>query len=215
MKYIPYFSYVLVIILVILLVRSCGEQSRVNGNLEVLGSLVETYELKNGQLVTEKGVLEVSVKDLKNEIYVKDDSLQLLIKKFKDPQVVYKIKTKIVLDTMEVIYKVPVPFEFERDLLLFDPYYTLTGKSNNLGVTITSLSIPNTQRIVTGVKKGLFRTELSTSVTNSNPYIQTTDIITQKQYVPIRRLGVGVFGGIDITGEPTIGVGVSWHLIEF
>ena len=194
---------------------SCNESNRLNDNVDVLNSKVTTYELKNGQLVTEKGVLEVTEKDLRKQVYIKDDSLKLLIDKFKDPQIVYRIKSEIFIDSIPIPYKIPIQYEFERDLLVFTEHYTLTGKSTHLGVTIKDLTIPNTQRIVTGVKRGLFRTEISTSVTNSNPYIQTLDIETQKQYIPNRKLGVGAFAGIDITGNPTVGIGLSWHLIEF
>ena len=61
-----------------------------------------------------------------------------------------------------------------------------------------------------GTKRSYFKTVLTADVSNSNPLINTIGISSQVTTVPIKRFGLSVFVGYDITLNPTVGVGVSY-----
>ncbi|MFC2110492.1 hypothetical protein ACFLSU_07990 [Bacteroidota bacterium] len=203
----------LVLVLVWLIrekINASNYHDRVESNLAAQQSEILTYKLKNGQQVASIKSLQVSKKELKKQLWVKDDSLHLLVKKFKKVKAAVRIKTEVRIDSVLVPFEVPVPFDFKKEFKLSTPDYSFSGEVTQLGVWIRDLRIPNTQRIVIGEKRSYFKTTLTTDVTNSNRYIQTTGISSQVTTVPIKRFGVSVFAGYDIRLQPTIGIGLSY-----
>lgn len=185
-------------------------EKRVEKNLTAQKDEISSYKLKNGQQVATIKSLEVSQNELKKQLWVKDDSLSLMIKEFKNVKAAVVVDTKVVIDSVPVPYEVPVPCEFYREFTFNDPNYSFRGVSSHLGITLKDLQIPNTMRLVLGEKRNFFKTTITADVTNSNLLIQTTGITSQVTTVPIKRFGVSVFVGYDITLQPTVGVGVSY-----
>jgi type II secretory pathway pseudopilin PulG len=191
-------------------INSSKYQSRVESNLAAQQQELTAYELKNNQLVSTRKTIEVTNKELKRQIWVKDDSLNLLVKQFKKVKAAVKIEQEVEIRNIPMPYEVPVPYDFTRNLKKINKYYSLFGVSNSLGVTIDSLKIHNTQRIVIGTKRSYFKTTITTDVTNSNPHVNTTGITSQVATTPIHRLGLGFFVGYNLKLEPTFGAGLVY-----
>lgn len=181
----------------------------VQDNYEILSSEVKTWKNKYGNIVSEKQSLQVSNRDIKKQLYIKDSTLNDLVKKYRKVQSTTTINTITKIDTITIRPERvdSTNFKFSR----FHKYYSISGSYNDEQLLIDSLVLPNIQNIVIGKKRG----EITASVVNSNPYIKTTGMNTQVIRVPSKRFGIGVFGGVDVTGSPTLGVGVTFDLVQF
>lgn len=181
----------------------------VQDNYEILSSEVETWKNKYGNIVSEKQSLQVTNQDIKKQLYIKDSTLNDLVKKYRKVQSTTTINTVTKIDTITIRSERVDSANFKFSS--FHKYYSISGSYNDEQLLIDSLVIPNIQNIVIGKKRG----EITASVVNSNPYIKTTGMNTQVIRVPSKRFGIGVFGGVDVTGSPTLGVGVTFDLVQF
>jgi hypothetical protein len=210
--------FALIALVCFLLFRSCdksNEIQRFKTNNAILKEDVKYTKSKLGQEIASKSALEVSLKELKKGYWIKDDSLKDITRGFKKIQSATIIKTKYKVDTVTIVYDSPGKEYFKREWSKITPHFTISGVSTNAYTRIDSLTLLNTQRLVIGTKKGFFNNQLTASITNSNPYIITTDILTQSVSIPNKRFGVGFFAGVDVLGKPTVGVGVTYSLIRF
>lgn len=181
----------------------------VQDNYEILSSEVKTWKNKYGNIVSEKQSLQVTNQDIKKQLYIKDSTLNDLVQKYRKVQSTTTVQTVTKIDTITIRAKRVDSTNFKFSS--FHKYYSISGSYNDTLLKIDSLVLPNIQNIVIGKKRG----EITASVVNSNPYIKTTGMNTQVIRIPDRRFGIGVFGGIDVTGSPTVGVGLTWSLIHF
>ena len=218
----PFFNRIVIFALLalvcFLLIKGCNQSNnikRFKTNAAVLKEDLSFTKSKIGQETAGKSALEVTLNELKEGSWVPDDSLIDISKGFKKVQSATIIKTKYKVDTVTIVYDSPGKEYFKREWSKITPYFAITGVSTNAYTRIDSVTLLNTQRLVIGTEKGFFNNTLSVQVTNSNPYIKTTDILTQSITIPSKRFGVGFFAGIDITGNPTVGVGVSYSLFRF
>ena len=218
----PFFNriviFALLAVVCFLLIKGCDQSKnleRFKSNNAILKEDLKYNTSKLGQEVAIKSVLEVTLKELKEGYWIKDDSLTDITRRFKKIQSATIIKTKYKVDTITIPYDYPGKEYFKRQWSKITPHFTITGVSTNAYTRIDSLTLLNTQRLVIGTGKGFFNNTLSVQVTNSNPYIKTTELLTQSVTIPNKRFGVGFFAGIDITGKPTVGVGVSYSLFRF
>ena len=112
-----------------------------------------------------------------------------------------------------------MPCEFTREFGVFEKYYSIEGTSNEKGISLNEIKIPNTLSFAIGDKKtGFFKSEYRIEAVNSNPYITTTGIDAYTLQVPKKRFGVAVFAGYGITESglsPMVGVGLSYQLLRF
>jgi len=210
--------FALVAVVCFLLIKGCNQSKnleRFKSNNAILKEDLSFTKSKLGQEIAGKSALEVTLKELKEGYWIKDDSLTDITRRFKKVQSATIIKTKYKVDTVTIVYDSPGKEYFKREWSKITPHFTITGVSTNAYTRIDSLTLLNTQRLVIGTEKGFFNNQLSVSVTNSNPYVKTKDILTQSVNIPNKRFGVGFFAGIDITGKPTVGVGVSYSLFRF
>jgi len=210
--------FALIALVCFLLFRSCdksNEIQRFKTNNAILKEDVKYTKSKLGQEIASKSVLEVTLKELKKGYWIKDDSLKDITRGFKKIQSATIIKTKYKVDTVTIVYDSPGKEYFKREWSKITPHFTISGVSTNAYTRIDSLTLLNTQRLVIGAKKGFFNNQLSVSVTNSNPYVKTKDILAQSVTVPNKRFGVGFFAGVDILGKPTLGVGLNYSLFRF
>lgn len=216
----PILLYAVIALMAVLLIRSCHnnevEEDRYHDNLEIQQQEIEIGKTKLGQITAEKNALVVSNKELRDELWVKDDSLQDLVKKFRKVKAAFVINTEVNLEPM-TIPAAPVDELGLRSFKRSTPYYKLSGAVlPNYDVRLDSLSMFNTQRLVLGVHKGFFNRTLTAEITNSNPYIQTTDLTTQVLSERVRRFGVGPFFGYDFfNGNFAGGVSLNYNLIMF
>ena len=201
-----------------LLVKNCErvkDVERFKTNAAVLREDLSFTTSKLGQEIAGKSALEVTPKELKGGYWVPDDSLIDISRGFKKVQSATIIKTVVEIDSFKIPYQTPGNEYFKQSWSKITPHFTITGVSTNAYTRINSLTLLNTQRLVIGTKKGFFNNTLSVQVTNSNPYIKTTELLTQSVTIPNKRFGVGFFAGIDVTGKPTVGVGLNYSLFRF
>jgi hypothetical protein len=176
--------------------------------VEALNSQSKVYKLKNGQLVTSVETLSYSNSQLKNSIVMKDKKVKELTNKFSKVQSLTKYVTNTKFDTIELRYKDTVPCVFERKDSLLKEWYHIAYKSNQKGIEITELSIPDSVIVVTGIKRKWFlgKQTQTTDITHANPFVQTNnvqhiEVVTQKKWYDtfLFKVGLGFIGGVLIT----------------
>lgn len=186
------------------LFQKCESRKVQLANIDSLNKELETYRLKNGQLVTSVENLNYTKEQLKKSILYKDKRVKELINNFSKVKSVTKIVSIVKFDTIKLIYNDSIPCKFERIGSDFQKWYHIAYKSNQLGVEITELSIPDSVIVATGDKRKWFwgkRTSV-TDITHSNPFVETESVqhieIIQptKWYdTTIFKIGVGFLGG--------------------
>lgn len=190
------------------------QEDRFSDNLQTQKDSISFYKTKNGQIVAEKKYLEVTNKEIKDQLWIKDDSLKDILDKYRTVKGTTIIKTVTKFDTIYIKLQ-PENEQGKKPFFSQNKYYAIRGFVSDDLLAIDTLTIPNTQRAVWGQEKGFWKREYTFSVSNSNPHIKTTDLATQIVTERIKRFGLGVFGGVDITGNPTWGAGLTWDLIQF
>lgn len=206
--------YILAIAFLVLWLKSCENIDRLSQNVKTLNSTLSTVKLNNGQLASSNRVLLVTDKELKKQVYVQDDSIKSLLKLYKEPQIVYKIKTVTEIRDVEVDFDEPIDFKFSKRFKKFNDDYSISGFVDNYGFNIDTLDVPADFRIVTGIEKGWFKNTVSTSLTVSSDFVKIKSVETQKVSIRNKRLGVGPALGYGNNGF-FVGVVVSYHLIQF
>lgn len=206
-----FFPYIVILILLLLLNRQCQETKSVYSFYENEKQEVEYYKNKLGTLTATVTASELSNKQLKDLILKKNDTLKKLASEFLQIRTVTRIKEVIKIDTVKVPFEVQIPCEFERlGKYDTDSHFKFNYVLNQTGFSISDIEIPNTQTIITGTKrKWIFGKQyLTTDITNSNPYINTTEV--QSVVVPVSVewynskwlwFGLGAVGGILISSN--------------
>jgi len=163
---------ILFIILLSTLYSQCERTKVALSNNNAIKSEIERYRLKNGQLVSSIKTLQITESELKQQLSKKEVEV---VEKFSEPKSVIREITKTKIDTIKITYKDTVPCIFERNGALFHQWYSLGYKSNQKGVEITDLSIPDSIIIVTGYKRKWFlgKKTLTADITHANPFVNT------------------------------------------
>jgi len=193
------------LLLVSQLFSKCESQKVQLANIDALNKGLTVYELKNGQLVTSVENLVYTNDQLKKSIIMKDKKVKELTDKFSNVKTVTKFVTNTKFDTITLTYKDSVPCNFERIDSVLKEWYHIAYKSNQKGITITELSIPDSVIVVSGEKRKWFwgkRTSV-TDITHSNPFVETEQI----QHIEVKakakwydssilKIAIGFIGGI-------------------
>lgn len=202
-----YIAVLSIICLILLsqLFQKCQSEEVQLANIKALNSQTKVYKLKNGQLVTSVENLSYTNKQLKNSVLMKDKKVKELINKFSNVKSVTKYVTNTKFDTIKLVYQDSIPCNFERVGSDLKQWYHIAYKSNQIGVEITELSIPDSVIVVTGDKRKWFwgkRTSV-TDITHANPFVETESIQHIEVVKPTRwydstifKIGVGFIGGI-------------------
>ena len=166
------------LLLISQLFAKCENQKVQLANIDALNKELITYELKNGQLVTSVDNLIYSKEQLNNSLVMKDKKVKELTDKFSNVKTVTKFVTNTKLDTIKLTYKDSIPCNFEKKDSVLKEWYHIAYSSNQKGITITELSIPDSVIVVSGEKRKWFwgkKTNV-TDITHSNPFVQTEQI---------------------------------------
>lgn len=136
---------------------------------------------------------------------MKDKNVKELVNKFSNVKSVTKYVTNTKFDTIKLVYKDSIPCNFEKVGSDLKEWYHIAYKSNQKGVEITELSIPDSVIVVTGEKRKWFwgkRTSV-TDITHANPFVETESIQHIEVVKPAKwydstifKIGVGFIGGI-------------------
>lgn len=201
-----YISVLLVVCLILVsqLFQKCESEKLQLANVKALNSQSKFYKLKNGQLVTSVESLSYTNSQLKNSIVMKDKKVKELTNKFSKVKSVTKYVTNTKFDTIKLTYKDSIPCNFEKVGSDFKEWYHIAYKSNQKGVEITELSIPDSIIIVTGDKRKWFLGKRTSTldITHANPFVETESI----QHIEVKeknkwynstifKIGVGFIGG--------------------
>ena len=203
-----FFPYLVVLILLLLLNRQCQKTKNVYSFYKKEKQEVQVYKNKLGTLTASVNASELSNKQLKELLLKKNDTLKKLASEFRQIRTVTKIKEVIKIDTVKVPFEVQIPCEFERfGKYDTDSYFQFDYSLNQNGFSLSDITIPNETTIITGTKRKWFlgKQYLTTDITNTNPYIHTTQI--QSVVIPVQvewynnkwlYLGVGIGTGVLI-----------------
>ena len=202
-----YVAVLLIVCLILIaqLFQKCENENLQLANIKALNSQTKIYKLKNGQLVTSVENLHYTNSQLKNSILMKDKKVKELTSKFSQVKSITKFVTNTKFDTINIVYKDSVPCNFERIGSDFKEWYQLGYKSNQKGVVITDLFIPDSVIIATGDKRKWFwgkRTSV-TDITHANPFVNTDDVQHIEVVNPakwydstILKIAIGFIGGV-------------------
>jgi|SRR5690554_1419776 len=208
--------YILIIaVCFALIINTCAEKKQAERALdntsEFLSDSLRFYKNKLGEEIAIKKTLQGDKDKLKillSKQYDSTGQLKRLIDKLK-ADAAGNITTITKIDTVEIAYEVEAPCDFERVFNIDEDFYTLNGFSNQKGITITDLEIPNTMSFV--FSNGEVR------VQNSNPLIKTTGADTFLYKQKSSRFNISVFAGYVYSGglSPAVGIGVGYTLLSF
>ncbi|WP_348676922.1 DUF6549 family protein [Flavobacterium coralii] len=182
-RYIPY----IVIAALILVIwhqceRNTDNESRYNANVEALTDSVRYHKLKNGNVVAEKKALLLTNKELKEVLLEKDENLRLMAKEYAKIKSAYTFKSEIKIPELKFAFDEPIVLDslgrFERTGAKFTDWYSLGYKVTNDSLTIEPFYTWTETKLVTGTKRKWFlgKETLTTSIVNTNPFIEVTEI---------------------------------------
>jgi hypothetical protein len=196
---------IICLILLFQLFQKCESEEVQLANIEALNSQTKIYKLKNGQLVTSVDNLLYTKEQLKKSLLMKDKRVKELTDKFSHIKSVTKYVTNTKFDTIKLVYQDSIPCNFERIGSDLKEWYHIAYKSNQKGVEITELSIPDSVIVVTGDKRKWFwgkRTSV-TDITHANPFVETESIQHIEVVQPakwydstILKIAIGFIGGV-------------------
>lgn len=198
----------IIVFLLCLSYVQCENNKTALATIEAQNSEISTYKLTNGQLVTSQKVATMTEKQLKEQVASKDKELKEIIKKFSDVKYVTKYVTKTKFDTFTLAYTDSIPCNFQKTDAIFTDWYSLAYKSNQHGVEVYDMVIPDSVTIVTGYKRKWFlgSKTLVVDIKHDNPfvnpeYIQQIEVKEKKKWyqTDLFKVGIGFIGGIIIT----------------
>ena len=223
-------KFVLIVIIIVLAVISLKQYStnkdfnkKLKLNNEARKDTIEHFQNNEGLWVAEKKAFQTTIKEMNiliDDILHENEQLSTQIKSFKKPTSASSNTTKVSIEKVDVKFTNPVDFKFDREFQKITTHYNLYGKVNQFGIYDFRFLATNNQTLVTGIKKtGLFSTDFTSELINSNPIFLTSDMTNIDFTENQKRFSIAVFSGYVIPPnlKPTfaVGVGVSYHLIQF
>jgi len=200
-----YISVLLIVCLILVsqLFQKCESEKVQLANVEALNSQSKVYKLKNGQLVTSVQNLSYTNSQLKESNIMKDKKVKELTDKFSNIKSITKFITNTKFDTIALTYRDTVPCNFEKIDSVSKEWYQIAYKSNQKGIEITKLNIPDSVIVVTGDKRKWFwgKRTSTTDITHANPFVKTESV----QHIEVKeknmwynstifKIGVGFLG---------------------
>lgn len=176
---IPYIIIAALVVALLFTVQRCHHvASNADANYNALTDTVKHFKNKLGTVTSSISTLQLTNKQAKDLLFKKDAELAALASEFSKVHAVVKYDSNLKIDTLAVPYHDTVPCIFERSGVIKKQWYSFGYKSNQKGVEIDTLSFPNTATVITGTKRKWFlgKETVTTDITNSNPYIQVTNI---------------------------------------
>src|SRR5690606_30295785 len=131
--------------------------------------------------------------------------LKRLVENFKGVESAGNITQEVRIDTLFIPYSDgPNMPDFEAKFNENTRYYRVSGRAKSTGITIDSLSIPNTLSFAIGEKKtGWFRSEYRIEAVNSNPFIKTTGLDAYSFSQRKKRFGLSIYAGYGFSDDFT------------
>jgi hypothetical protein len=147
-------------------------------NIATYSDSAKHYKSKYGVVAFNQTLQFQNEKQLK-AYFSQNDTLKKLLKNFKKINSVTIIKEKIFIhDTVPIPFESVIPCDFQPFTVKRDcTHYHFRGTIFPDKFNIDEISIPNKQTVVLGEKKtGFMKKEYRVEITNSNPFIQTSNV---------------------------------------
>lgn len=176
--------YWLGIIAVIIIAAGIDKCSSVKNMEEISIALskytgeVKELKLSNNALISSNESMKLTTQKQMKEIAAQNETMRLMIKNFKQVQNVTYITNNFEAGGDSSEFNKPIPCDFKpfKDTMS-TPNYTIEQTISRTGTKIDRLFVPNEQKLVFGTKKkGLFKTEHTVDVNNSNELMKVSNI---------------------------------------
>ena len=190
-------SICIVLLMALLLFKSCEDNSLLVANNEALTKESTSYKLKNGLLVKSVAILQLESKQLKDQVLSKDAGLKEMAAKFAKVTSVQKTRIKTTIPKIEVALKEPITIKdtdtitgklkFERTGAVFGKWYEFGYRVTQDTLTVEPFSTWTEIKRVDGFKRKWFlgRQSLHSDITLTNPFVEVME--TKTIVVPIPR----------------------------
>lgn len=212
-----------ILCIILLLFSKCtaDKNERLQNNIEVLIDSVKVTELKNGDLLYSKQILEADNKELAEAVGLEKSKRKEVEKELGEKiKLLAKVDGKIRVDTLilkdtvvETDFGNQVNFNFK------DQYLSLDGTtclSNGIAQTRITLSMD--------VPAFIGKTKNKFSIRSENPYVSFSNIRVAEEITKPKRWGLGIQVGIGcgynlvdkgFFAGPYIGFGLSYNFLTF
>lgn len=178
-------------------------EKRAINNIAILQEKMKTYENKLGSLTATVGTLQITKRQLEQTILEKNESLRSLADEFSRVSSVVEIKTVTQIDSIPVVFEIPVPCEFTRTGIKKNEWYSFKYEVDQNGLSLSNFQTWTETTTITGFKRKWFlgRQYATTDVTHTNPnittiYIRSIEVVVPVQWYDTRvfNIGLGVLG---------------------
>jgi len=190
----------------ILSINQCSSNKKITSSqARAFVDTTNYYKNKVGTITATKRVLELEKKDLKELLYSKDTTLNMLRKEFSRVTAIVQAETIVLIDDVAVPFETKIGYDFERKGKHLDKWLQFDYNLNQDHFEISDFTMLNKQTSITGFKRKwlLGKQTYTTDITNTNPYIKTVEVQTVQVVVPKRfydtrlfNIGVGFMGGM-------------------
>lgn len=214
---------ILIVLLSALLLHQCNKtaEQKIANNLNTQAALdsVAFYKNKLGQVVAEKQTYKGTAKEVSQLFEAekqKSSQFKLSAKKWKKLYNAAKIELQFKIDSIDVPFNIPIPYNFTRVFSKATPDYFLKGSVNQTGLSI-DFRAKATITPFSGIKRTDFlSSENRTEITSSNKHLQITDFknftFTDKQ----KHWGIGISLGFGFYHKSIFtGITVNRNFITF
>lgn len=172
------FIALVIAILFLTCFNQCYQIEIDKSNILALNDSISTYKLKNGQLVASKESILLDKAMAIDLVLSKDRELNEMAKKFSNIKTITKIVSQTKIDTMNVYFTDTIPCDFNKIGSKYEKWYSFDYQLNQKSFSINNLTIPDTLKLISGIKRKWFlgKETLVVDVMHKNPLIQVTNI---------------------------------------
>lgn len=165
-----------------LLFQQCEANKILTANNNALTTEKTTYKNQIGTLTTSVKTLQLTHKELKQQM---SDTIAKLAKKFNKIETVTVTKFQTKIDTVKVLFKEPIPCRFVREDSERKEWYSFNYKIDSTGFTLSNMVIPAKIFAITGMQRKWFlgKQTLVTEISFDNPNIVILDATSIKTVV--------------------------------
>ncbi len=205
--------------------RNINAQDKALGEALNYSDSAKNYKNKFNQQVFYNKTLEFNTRKQLETYMATNDTMKALLRSFKKLVGVTVVKGGVnIHDTVPIPFETKIPCDFKPFTVKRDcTYYHFKGTIYTDKFTLDEIKVPNKQTIAFGYKKvNLFKRELRAEITNTNPFIQITNVGSYSEKVKEKRFGLGAYvgyGAIYVKGQvfagPSVGFALSYNFIVF
>lgn len=219
---------IILILVIILFQRECSHKNYINQAKLSYSEDISTYQRKDGVRVSTIKSLEIENYKLAVNLDSTSESVKALVKeamyyKKKLKQATHIESTTNINESANTVV-IHSDTVYNNDTVYIHPQYS--HKMSNKWVDIDLTADKDTFKVNLNIhngytvshnykKKGLFKKKLYVDVTPTNPYTSLDDVKTIEIKPKKSKIILGPMVGISLTGQPLIGIGVTYPLIRF